>query len=201
MEQIEQLKAMRDAARARIEALPDHRLMTSLSALIEDLELAFGGRQTAAPREAAAPAAAAHDGNSAHQDDAMEEPGQFQAADFATPYQSAHQSPDQAPDQMQASRSVFDEPVESEAQPEQVEETVVIIETAEDIDADDIELLIAPEEIENLIAAEVVSMNGSANGSHGMAQSEEEAVNRALDELSIDLADTLGSEPAGYTRS
>jgi hypothetical protein len=151
MEQIEQLKAMRDAARARIEAMPDHRLMTSLTALIEDLESAFGARQA--------------------------EPAAFQDG------------------------SAFEESVEAQAQPEAVEESVVIVETVAEDDAEDIEVLIAPEEIENLIAAEVVSMNGSSNGANGIAESEEEAVNRALDELSIDLADTLGSEPAGYTRS
>ena len=31
-----------------LEAMPDYRLMTSLSALIEDLELAFGGMQSPA---------------------------------------------------------------------------------------------------------------------------------------------------------
>jgi hypothetical protein len=165
MEQIEQLKAMRDAARARIEAMPDHRLMTSLTALIEDLESAFGARQ-AAPREEAAPAAGP-----------VEEPAAFQDG------------------------SAFEESVEAQSQPEAVEESVVIVETVAEDDAEDIEVLIAPEEIENLIAAEVVSMNGSSNGANGIAESEEEAVNRALDELSIDLADTLGSEPAGYTRS
>jgi len=42
MEQIKQLRQMRDAARARIEATPDYKLMTSLDALITDLEKAFG---------------------------------------------------------------------------------------------------------------------------------------------------------------
>jgi hypothetical protein len=42
MEQIKQLKEMRDAAKARIEATPDYKLMTSLDALIADLEKAFG---------------------------------------------------------------------------------------------------------------------------------------------------------------
>lgn len=42
MEQIKQLKAMRDAARARIAATADYKLMTSLDALITDLEKAFG---------------------------------------------------------------------------------------------------------------------------------------------------------------
>lgn len=42
METIEQLKAMRDAAKARIEALPDYKLMTKLSTLIGELEEVFG---------------------------------------------------------------------------------------------------------------------------------------------------------------
>lgn len=41
METIEQLKAMRDAAKARIEALPDYKLMTKLSTLIDELEEVF----------------------------------------------------------------------------------------------------------------------------------------------------------------
>jgi hypothetical protein len=176
MEQIEQLKAMRDAARARIEAMPDHRLMTSLSALIEDLESAFGGKQS--PSAAASP----------------EHYGANSAAD--TQAGEASEETDE-PDAVEA-QSAFQEPAREEEQPEQVEETVVIVETAPDEDDEVIDLLIAPEEIENLIAAEVVSMNGSANGA--VAESEEEAVSRALDELSIDLADTLGSQPAGYTR-
>lgn len=42
MEQIAQLKAMRDAAKARLMASPDWKLMVSLDALIPDLEKAFG---------------------------------------------------------------------------------------------------------------------------------------------------------------
>lgn len=41
MEAIEQLKTMRDQAKARIEALPDFKLMTKLTTLIEDLEGSF----------------------------------------------------------------------------------------------------------------------------------------------------------------
>ena len=47
MEQIKQLKAMRDAARARIAATADYKLMTSLDALITDLEKAFGAADDA----------------------------------------------------------------------------------------------------------------------------------------------------------
>ena len=183
MEQIEQLKAMRDAARARIEAMPDHRLMTSLSALIDDLESAFGGKKSssaAAPQQDQAASAGSQDGSMDEADgvgaQAFEEPAQ----------QSAQQS---------ARHSAM-----QEAQPADVEETVVIVETSPEADEEVIDLLIAPGEIENLIAAEVVSMNGDANGSAAIGETEEEAVNRALDELSIDLADSLGSQPAGFTR-
>ncbi len=41
MEAIEQLKTMRDQAKARIEALPDFKLMTKLTTLIEELEGSF----------------------------------------------------------------------------------------------------------------------------------------------------------------
>jgi hypothetical protein len=174
MEQIEQLKAMRDAARARIEAMPDHRLMTSLTALIEDLESAFGGRQSA-PREQAASA------DAAPQDDQGQEPEPAQATQSF--------EPEDAPQETAQARQ----------QPDEVEETVVIVETMGEDDPEEIDLMIAPEEIENLIAAEVVSMNGNANGSD-VTSLTEDAVNRALDELSIDLADSLGSEPAGIVR-
>jgi hypothetical protein len=42
MEQIKQLKTMRDEARTRIEATADYKLATSLDALITDLEKALG---------------------------------------------------------------------------------------------------------------------------------------------------------------
>jgi hypothetical protein len=178
MEQIEQLKAMRDAARARIEAMPDHRLMTSLSALIEDLESAFGGRQS--------PSAAARQEEQGANSGAAAQPG---------PQSIVAGEADAA-----EAQSAFQEPASETSQPEQVEETVVIVETTPEADDEVIDMLIAPEEIENLIAAEVVSMNGEANGAAAIAETEEEAVSRALDELSIDLADSLGSQPAGYTR-
>lgn len=49
MDSIEQLKAMRDAARDRIEALPDYKLMTKLTTLIEELEEIFTAEGGAAP--------------------------------------------------------------------------------------------------------------------------------------------------------
>lgn len=42
MDSIEQLKTMRDAAKSRIEALPDFKLMVKLTTLIEELEEMFG---------------------------------------------------------------------------------------------------------------------------------------------------------------
>jgi hypothetical protein len=177
MEQIEQLKAMRDAARARIEAMPDHRLMTSLSALIEDLESAFGGKHSPA---GAAPQA---DRGEPSRPQAQPEP-EADAIDAAETQQAEGAAEEQMPQDA----------------PDVIEETVVVVETAPEAQDDDSDLLIAPEEIENLIAAEVVSMNGEANGASEMAETEEEAVNRALDELSIDLADTLGGQPEGFTR-
>lgn len=52
MEQIDQLRDMRDAAKARIEATPDFKLMHSLTALIDDLEEALGLTQSADGAEA-----------------------------------------------------------------------------------------------------------------------------------------------------
>jgi hypothetical protein len=176
MEQIEQLKAMRDAARARLEATPDHRLMTSLTALITDLEAAFGGEAFAGstPSADAAPAE------------------QRQSASEPAPSAEPQAAPEPA-----AAAS-------SNAQANG-EETVVVVETVEEFDPgqisfDEIELDITPEDIEaedieTAIAAEVLSMNGDAVAG-SLSETAEEAVNRALDELSIDLADSLGAAPA-----
>ncbi len=169
MEQIEQLKAMRDAARARLEATPDYRLMTSLAALIDDLEAAFSGEPPASAAASPSPQAA--------------EPEALEA------------EPEVA-DQQQAEDVT---PVETD-----YEETVVIAETEEEdpgqISFDEIELDITPEdidaeELETVMAAEVLSMNGDAVAG-SLSETAEEAVNRALDELSIDLADQLEVETA-----
>ena len=59
MEQVVQLKAMHDAAKARLEASADFRLVSSLGALIDDLEEAFGLKPTAEPVAEPVPAEAA----------------------------------------------------------------------------------------------------------------------------------------------
>jgi hypothetical protein len=61
MEQIEQLKAMRDAAQARIAATPDYRLMTSLNTLIGELETAYRAATAVPAREPAQTGATGHD--------------------------------------------------------------------------------------------------------------------------------------------
>ncbi|HSO46297.1 MAG TPA: hypothetical protein VLQ68_00060 [Rhizobiaceae bacterium] len=173
MEQIEQLKAMRDAAKARLEATPDYRLMTSLAALIDDLEAAFSGEPLApAEPQAAEPQAAKPEAVEAAPEP---EVAQEQQAEDVTPVETDY------------------------------EETVVIAEIDEEIDPgqisfDEIELDITPEdidaeELETGMAAEVLSMNGDAVAG-SLSETAEEAVNRALDELSIDLADELEAETA-----
>ena len=71
MEQIEQLKAMRDAAKVRIEATPDYKLMHSLTALIDDLEEALGLSQQ---DDGAAEAESAADEDEASAEPAEPEP-------------------------------------------------------------------------------------------------------------------------------
>lgn len=173
MEQIEQLKAMRDAAKARLEATPDYRLMTSLAALIDDLEAAFSGE----PPASAEPQTAKTQAAKPEAVEAAPEPevAQEQQAEDVTPVETVY------------------------------EETVVIAEIEEEIDPgqisfDEIELDITPEdidaeELETGMAAEVLSMNGDAVAG-SLSETAEEAVNRALDELSIDLADELEAETA-----
>jgi len=52
MEQIEQLKTMRDAALERLQANPDYKLVTSLDALIVDLEASFAPAEVVADKAA-----------------------------------------------------------------------------------------------------------------------------------------------------
>ncbi|MCU0790386.1 MAG: hypothetical protein MUE79_04950 [Nitratireductor sp.] len=183
MEQIEQLRAMRDAAKARLEATPDHRLMTSLTALIEDLESAFGGPKDSGP--AAEQESAPQESAGSSESEPAESDGETAFAHQAAPEQAGDVAEEEAP-----------------------EETVVVMEQVEEIeeidpgqiDFDQIDLDISPQEIdaddlETVIAAEVLSMNGDAMAG-SLSESAEDAVNRALDELSMDLADTLAAEPA-----
>lgn len=77
MEAIEQLKTMRDQARARIEALPDYKLMTKLTTLIEEMEGTLAG----SPETSAA----------AGSESAEEE----EASEDESPISDAHSQPDE----------------------------------------------------------------------------------------------------------
>jgi hypothetical protein len=88
MEQIGQLKAMRDAARARIEATPDWRLVTSLDTLIGELEAVVAAAKTPQPvRETVAVEPPARNGDNdaprAFAEDFTREPQSHVAAEDA----------------------------------------------------------------------------------------------------------------------
>jgi hypothetical protein len=166
--------------------------MTSLSALIEDLEAAFGGTASPAQENSTEPEA----------DNAAEEAAPSHEAAPASG-NGAYQG---APEEDRADETAaFAEPSGGEAEPApQAAEEFLIVETTQEIDAgqinyDEIEMeLTQPldtDDIERVIAAEVLSMNGDAMAG-SLSESAEDAVKNALDELSMDLADSLAAEPA-----
>ncbi|MEC9343657.1 MAG: hypothetical protein VYD64_07395 [Pseudomonadota bacterium] len=82
MEAIEQLKTMRDQAKARIEALPDYKLMTKLTTLIDELEGVFAGT---AEGEASASGEASEDEESSEEDSAPASPAYARTPPSAPP--------------------------------------------------------------------------------------------------------------------
>lgn len=206
MEQIEQLKAMRDSAKARLEAMPDYRLMNSLAALIDDLEDAFGLKPAPQP-VASAEIAATKPATEAQAEQPV-------AEEIASPAQdtAAGEAPLAASDEMPAND--FADAIENELAGESF---VEIAETAETVEGmadggetlvvETVETLELPQEAASASNAHAeTNGHGEANGhaeanghSNGVdaSESEEDAVNRALDELSADLADaTATTEPA-----
>jgi hypothetical protein len=230
MEQIEQLKAMRDAARARIEALPDFRLMTSLSALIDDLEKALGpAHPSADPSADAAETSPMEPGDGAAAPAETTVVASVAVASAATLLAGTMSEPTAAEAEQQTAAEVtFVDPTpampdlepEPEPEPEQEEEQEIassapLAAAAEALS--DLESLPSEEAIQVLEAVEeALTADMSVQPDEyetdeydpeeleeeptsfvttlGLSESEEEAVNRALAELSVDLDEDLDGE-------
>ncbi len=165
MEQIAQLKAMRDAARARLQVLPDWKLMTSLDALIPELEVAFG----------VAPEVASEDDEEGGEDVAD--------GDAQHDIEEAEPSPPEPIEATSKSRSSFSKPAQAAAEtaePESADQDVLV-----DLEVVDLEAEIASE-----VEANMAKLAESVDP-------EEDAVNRALDELRADLSDVDEPEERG----
>jgi hypothetical protein len=172
VEQIDQLKAMRDAAKARLEAMPDFRLMNSLTALIEDLEIAFGMKPAAAVEPAAEPT--------------LEAVAQAPAVEAVEPGNGSAPVEEPAQEVVAAAavEAIAPEPVEAPADIPAVSENGSVVDLVEE------ELLMALDGASDAPAETAVETL--------RPETEEEAVSRALDELSADLADVgLPSEQTG----
>ncbi len=204
MEQIEQLKAMRDAAKARLEAMPDFRLMNSLGSLIDDLEDAFGLKPVADVPAAAvvasepapeavneeAPAFAVEAAPELQEiipsEPALETSNEIEAV--------AHESADGAiagdpevafdSDDLAAAigQEMSDETLLDAMETVEAVEVVEMVETLE----------FAPAQTAAAaVEAPLAEANGNSESFHA-AETEEDAVSRALDELSADLAEVGG---------
>jgi hypothetical protein len=238
MEQIEQLKAMRDAAKARIEALPDFRLMTSLTALIDDLEKALGmGEQSAEAADAPAAEPAGGEGGAdsgASATLASASAVSVLALAIAEPTAPAVESeiaaviPEIDPIPVQAAPEPEPEPgpepepdIEYEsASPSPLvaaaealsdldslpsEEAIQVLEAVEEALTADVST--QPEEYETdefeteeFDTEEQQEEPVSYVSTLGLSESEEEAVNRALAELSVDLDEDFEEEPEPVLR-
>jgi hypothetical protein len=226
MEQIEQLKVMRDAAKARIEALPDFRLMTSLSALIDDLESALGLNSPAVAEpgpvelEQSAPAIVAVTAILPEMEQPVELPAleeQIAVTDEAEPMPAANaSSPDEVTLETAPSIPEPDIGAPLVVEPEIIETEVFVLGTevtpAEDALVEELtpsaEALEVLEAVEEALSAEELVLRDADDGiepandevtvfgeKSGLSESEEEAVNRALAELSVDLDEDDAFEP------
>ncbi len=222
MEQIEQLKAMRDAARARIEALPDFRLMTSLSALIDDLEKALGPADPSADAVEAAPMESG-DAAAVPADTGLAAPAVVASA--ATVLAETMSEPTAAETETLVVTEVtlvdpapvlpdLEPELEPEPEPEVAssaplvaaaeaiadletmpsEEAIQVLEAVEEALTADISAQPDEYETDEYDTEELVEEPTSFVTALGLSESEEEAVNRALAELSVDLDEDLDGE-------
>jgi hypothetical protein len=219
MEQIEQLKAMRDAARSRIEALPDFRLMTSLSALIDDLEKAIGiaepsadaveaspmesGDAAAMPAETGVAASAVVVSAATVLVETMSEPTTAEAeppvapdvplVDSASLLPEFEPAPEPEPEPELVSSAPLVAAAEALADLESLpsEEAIQVLEAVEEALTADISAQRDEYDPEEFETEELAEEPTSFVTALGLSESEEEAVNRALAELSVDLDEDL----------
>ena len=240
MEQIAQLKAMRDAAKARLMASPDWKLMVSLDALIPDLEKAFGiatdatsedegegsGDEEPAPGSSASGEDATGEESAANNEEPAPESGDGPAAEEAPDFAAVTEVEGALPDAPEPIEADVAADAEVEIVEETVSESVTVFgeepdgssgggenyaATAGEAGHGDAELSEFPELEEALnglvsnghdseashTQADVAPVDDQAQGPAETAfatESEEDAVSRALDELSQDLADATRDE-------
>ncbi|MFZ1812984.1 MAG: hypothetical protein WBO55_00645 [Rhizobiaceae bacterium] len=158
MEQIEQLKAMRDAARERIQALPDYQLMTKLSIVIAELEESFGIVSTDGDEEA--PAGDAEDG----------QPLEVEAIDDIGEIDEIDEIEDIGEIEL-----VEDEPEEEAAEEEPVEDVEAALSQ------------IVSEAREESGAGEEAQASEASDEVSQQEADEDEAIRQAMEELEADL--------------
>lgn len=185
MEQIKQLRQMRDEAQARIEALPDYKLVTSLDVLIADLEEAFGSPDDSgeAEDEPSEPAASVTEvappeeeetieaETAARDDEAEEESEQSAAAEEEAAESGASAEPE-----------ALAEP-EEPAAPEAAADPVSIFDRIRD----------PAKQADDEPAARFGTNGANGGGDHAEVTPEDEeadAISRAIEELDADLAKT-----------
>ena len=180
MEQIAQLRAMRDAAKNRLMASPDWKLMVALDALIPDLEKAFG----------LSPAEDAGAGDAEETDE--EEP----ALGSADPNAQAPVAPFEVQDRIEENPVGEPEPVEDEMGLEvdleaeletAIEESISVVGEAEEGSP-------LAEGAGAAIGEQSLGDDLTAHLEGAPEELEEDAVSRALDELSIDLEQAAREE-------
>ena len=179
MEQVEQLKAMRDAAKARIEALPDYRLMTSLTTLIAELEEAFGmvpaGETADEETGEEASASEAEEGLASIPQAEPEDPGMVEPA-MIEPESVAETTAE--PEAEEATPAI--------QEPEEAMEAALMSAVDDEIGEIDFSSLEADITGDGLEVGEAQS-GTVAEGANNAEEDEDEAIRRAMEELEADL--------------
>ena len=189
MEQVEQLKAMRDAAKARIEALPDYRLMTSLTTLIAELEEAFG----MAPAGETAGEETGEEASASEAEEGLASIPQAEPADPAM-IEPAMIEPGMIEPAMIEPESVAETAAEPEAEeatpamqePEEAMEAALMSAVDDEIGEIDFSSLEADITGDGLEVGEAQS-GTVAEGANNAEEDEDEAIRRAMEELEADL--------------
>ena len=184
MEQVEQLKAMRDAAKARIEALPDYRLMTSLTTLIAELEEAFG-------MVPAGETAGEETGEEASASEAEEGLASIPQAEPADPGMVEPAMIEPAMIEPESVTETTAEPEAEEAtpamqEPEEAMEAALMSAVDDEIGEIDFSSLEADITGDGLEVGEAQS-GTVAEGANNAEEDEDEAIRRAMEELEADL--------------
>lgn len=135
MEQIEQLKVMRDAAQERLRANPDFKLKNSLDALIDDLEAFISGESSAVSGDAVSSDPQEELVASDDEEEQQREESHFE------PVTSKYNSRSRSYDEDQQAESTAEETVESDDKDiddSDIEDSDIAAALAQNISAEDI---------------------------------------------------------------